>query len=64
MRKSELQTARHVVHDVRRLSRASLPVDTVELAQYLIGKTIVRNIGRSPGSYVRGLATDGCHGVG
>jgi DNA-3-methyladenine glycosylase len=35
----------HVAHDVRRLSRASLPVDTSELAQYLIGKTIVRKIG-------------------
>ncbi len=47
MRSSEWQTARRVAHDVWRLSRASLPVDTVELAQYLIGKTIVRNIGRN-----------------
>jgi DNA-3-methyladenine glycosylase len=36
-----------VTHDVRRLSRASLPVDTAELARYLIGKTIVRKVGRS-----------------
>jgi DNA-3-methyladenine glycosylase len=43
----ELHTARHVAHDVRRLSRAGLPVDTVELAQYLIGKTMVRNLGRN-----------------
>jgi len=35
------------VHDVCRLSRASLPVDTAELARYLIGKTIVRKVGRS-----------------
>ena len=34
-------------HDVRPLSRAHLPVDTTELAQYLIGKTIVRKVGRS-----------------
>jgi DNA-3-methyladenine glycosylase len=31
----------------RRLSRASLPSDTAELARYLIGKTIVRKIGRT-----------------
>ena len=37
----------HVEHDVRRLSRADLPVDTAEMARYLIGKTIVRNVGRS-----------------
>jgi DNA-3-methyladenine glycosylase len=37
----------HVEHDVRRLSRARLPVDTTELARYLIGKTIVRQVGRS-----------------
>jgi len=36
-----------VRHDVRRLSRANLPIDTAELARYLIGKTIVRKIGRS-----------------
>jgi DNA-3-methyladenine glycosylase len=33
--------------EVRRLSRASLPSDTAELARYLVGKTIVRKIGRS-----------------
>lgn len=32
--------------DVRRLTRASLPKDTAELAAYLIGKTIVRKVGR------------------
>ena len=36
-----------VEHDVSPLSRARLPVDTTELAQYLIGKTIVRKVGRS-----------------
>jgi len=39
-----LQTA---FHEVRRLSRASLPSDTTELARYLIGKTIVRKTGRN-----------------
>lgn len=42
-----MQTASHLAHEVRRLSRASLPSDTVELARYLIGKTLVRKIGRS-----------------
>jgi DNA-3-methyladenine glycosylase len=42
-----LQSASDLVHEVRRLSRASLPSDTAELARYLIGKTIVRKIGRS-----------------
>jgi DNA-3-methyladenine glycosylase len=42
-----LQTAFHFAHEVRRLSRASLPSDTAELAGYLIGKTIVREIGRN-----------------
>jgi DNA-3-methyladenine glycosylase len=37
----------HVEQDVRPLSRACLPVDTTKLAQYLIGKTIVRQVGRS-----------------
>ena len=41
--RTEFQFAR----DVRRLSRASLPSDTAELARYLIGKTIVRNTGRN-----------------
>ncbi len=36
-----------VLHEVRRLSRASLPSDTAELARYLIGKTIVRKTGRN-----------------
>ena len=34
-------------HEIRRLSRASLPSDTAKLARYLIGKTIVRKIGRN-----------------
>jgi DNA-3-methyladenine glycosylase len=42
-----LQTASHLTHKVRRLSRVSLPSDSVELARYLIGKTIVRKIGRN-----------------
>ena len=42
-----MQTAFHLIHEVRRLSRASLPRDTVELAGYLIGKTIVRRTGRN-----------------
>ena len=33
-------------HQVKRLSRARLPVGTAELARYLIGKTIVRETGR------------------
>ena len=37
----------HVEHNVRPLSRARLPVDTTELARYLIGKTIVRKVGRN-----------------
>jgi DNA-3-methyladenine glycosylase len=41
-----LHTGGQVVHDVRRLTRASLPVDTTKLARYLIGKTIVRKVGR------------------
>ena len=40
-----MQTAFHLAHEVRRLTRASLPSDTVELARYLIGKTIVRKTG-------------------
>ena len=42
-----MQTAFHLAHEVQRLSRASLPSDTAELARYLIGKTIVRKIGRN-----------------
>jgi DNA-3-methyladenine glycosylase len=41
-----LQTASHLAHEVKRLSRASLPINTVDLARYLIGKTIVRKAGR------------------
>jgi DNA-3-methyladenine glycosylase len=36
-----------LAHEVRRLSRASLPSDTAELARYLIGKTLVRKAGRN-----------------
>jgi DNA-3-methyladenine glycosylase len=42
-----LQSAFRLAHEVRRLSRASLPSDTVELARFLIGKTIVRNTGQN-----------------
>jgi DNA-3-methyladenine glycosylase len=35
-----------VEHDLRPLSRVRLPVDTTDLAQYLIGKTIIRKVGR------------------
>ena len=42
-----LQSASHLAHEVRRLSRASLPSDAAELAGYLIGKTIVRKVGRN-----------------
>jgi len=41
------QSAIRLVHEVRRLSRASLPSDAAELAIYLIGKTVVRKIGRN-----------------
>jgi DNA-3-methyladenine glycosylase len=34
-------------HEVQRLTRASLPSDTAELARYLIGKTLVRRAGRN-----------------
>jgi DNA-3-methyladenine glycosylase len=36
-----------MVTNIRRLSRADLPVDAAKLARYLIGKTIVRKLGRS-----------------
>jgi DNA-3-methyladenine glycosylase len=42
-----LQTTLHLAHEVQRLSRASLPSDTAELARHLIGKTIVRKAGRN-----------------
>jgi DNA-3-methyladenine glycosylase len=40
------QSALQLARAVRRLSRDSLPSDATELARYLIGKTIVRKIGR------------------
>ena len=36
---------------MRRLRRADLPVDTVELARYLIGKTLIHDL---PGAYASG----------
>ena len=42
-----MQKAFHLAREVRRLSRAGLPSDAAELARYLIGKTIVRKIGRN-----------------
>lgn len=42
-----MQTTFHPAREVQRLSRASLPSDTAKLAEYLIGKTIVRRIGRN-----------------
>jgi DNA-3-methyladenine glycosylase len=42
-----LQTASHLAYEIQRLSRASLPTHTAELARYLIGKTIAHKIGRS-----------------
>jgi DNA-3-methyladenine glycosylase len=42
-----LRTGFDLAREVRRLSRASLPSDTAQLARYLIGKTIVRKIGRN-----------------
>jgi DNA-3-methyladenine glycosylase len=47
MRGIPLQTAFDLAYQVRRLSRASLPTDTAELAGYLIGKTIVRKTARN-----------------
>ena len=44
---ASLQTAPHFADKVRPLSRATLPTNTAELARYLIGKTIVRTIGRN-----------------
>jgi len=41
-----LQASSHLVRQVQRLSRADLPIHAAELARYLIGKTIVREIGR------------------
>jgi DNA-3-methyladenine glycosylase len=42
-----LQTPTHLALEVQRLSRANLPTDTAELARYLIGKTLVRKVGRT-----------------
>ena len=42
----DVKSTNHVEYDIRRLSRARLPIDTTELARFLIGKTIVRTIGR------------------
>lgn len=42
-----LQTPFHRAPEVQRLLRASLPSDTAELARYLIGKTLVRQVGRN-----------------
>jgi DNA-3-methyladenine glycosylase len=42
-----MQSAFHLGYEVRRLSRSRLPTDTAELAGYLIGKTIVRKVGRN-----------------
>ena len=41
-----MDQASHPTYKIRRLSRASLPKSTAELASFLIGKTIVREIGR------------------
>jgi DNA-3-methyladenine glycosylase len=40
-----------VAHKIRRLRRAELPLNTVELARYLIGKTLVHNL---PGGTLSG----------
>jgi DNA-3-methyladenine glycosylase len=42
-----METKTQAVHEVRPLSRSGLPIDTAELARYLIGKTVVRTTGRS-----------------
>jgi DNA-3-methyladenine glycosylase len=42
-----METAFYFARQIRGLSRANLPNDTVELARYLIGKTIVRQSERS-----------------
>lgn len=45
-------------HRIRRLSRAELPIDTIELARYLIGKTLVHDLpkGRISGRIVEAEA--------
>jgi DNA-3-methyladenine glycosylase len=45
--KVRLQSESQLAREVRRLSRASLPSDSADLARYLIGKTIVRKSGRN-----------------
>ena len=42
-----MPTALRLTQDVQLLPRSSLPTDTGELAEYLIGKTIVRKLGRN-----------------
>jgi len=42
-----MQTAMYLGHEVRPLTRSSLPIGTAELARHLIGKTVVRMTGRS-----------------
>ncbi len=37
----------NIALNIKRLRQVSLPVDTVDLARYLIGKTIVRDVGQS-----------------
>src|ERR1700683_1024007 len=46
--------SRHKILNYRRLRRSELPVDTVELARYLIGKTLVHDLdsGRRSGRIV------------
>ena len=46
-RTAHMQAASPRAHEVQRLSWASLPSDTAELARYLIGKTIERKIGQN-----------------
>ncbi len=42
-----MRTESLLAQEIHRLSRGSLPSNTAELARYLIGKTIVRKIGRN-----------------
>ncbi len=52
--KANKRTPAKQIHRIRRLSRAELPVDTVELARFLIGKTVVHDLpqGRLSGRIV------------
>jgi len=60
----QLPTRHDAREGLRRLLRAEIPADTVELARYLIGKFIVRqrkqltNIGRGPGRLTTALKVD------